>query len=97
MWPMSLLFIKTSQVKQYLYQNYFSGVFDALHQRFLAISGPGLKPCFIVIKLIFDHLYTKPKKKRRYRIFHFNVFFQKRIKIRKLETKLIENVIFAIF
>ena len=30
-----LLFIRTSQVKQYTYQNDFSGVFDALHQSFL--------------------------------------------------------------
>ena len=30
-----LLFIKTSLVKQYSYQNDFSGVFDALHQSFL--------------------------------------------------------------
>ena len=32
MWPMGLLFLKTSPVKQYSYEKYFSGVFDALHQ-----------------------------------------------------------------
>ena len=32
---MGLLFIKTLPVKQYSYQNDFSGVFDALHQNFL--------------------------------------------------------------
>ena len=42
-------------------------------------------------------IHTLSKKKRRYRIVHVNVFFQKTIKIRKLETELIENVIFAIF
>ena len=40
MWPMGLLFIKTSLVKQYSYQNDLSGVFDALHQSFLVISVP---------------------------------------------------------
>ena len=34
-WPMGLLFLKTSPVKQYSYENDFSGVFDALHQSFL--------------------------------------------------------------
>ena len=34
-WHMGLLFIKTFPVKQYLYQNDFSGVYDALHQSFL--------------------------------------------------------------
>ena len=34
---MGLLFIKTSPVKQYLYENDFSGVFDALHQSFLVV------------------------------------------------------------
>ena len=37
-WPMGLLFLKTSPVKQYSYKNDFSGVFDALHQSFLVIS-----------------------------------------------------------
>ena len=32
MWPMGLLFTKTSAVKQYSYENDFSSVFDALHQ-----------------------------------------------------------------
>ena len=32
---MGLLFLKTSPVKQYSYENDCSGVFDALHQRFL--------------------------------------------------------------
>ena len=32
---MGLLFIKTSPVKQYSYENEFSGLFDALHQSFL--------------------------------------------------------------
>ena len=36
-WPMGLLFIKTSPVKQYSYQNDFSGVFDALHQSFFVV------------------------------------------------------------
>ena len=36
-WPMGLLFIKTSAVKQYAYQNDFSGVFDAFHQSFLVL------------------------------------------------------------
>ena len=31
-WPMGLLFLKTSPVKHYSYENDFSGVFDALHQ-----------------------------------------------------------------
>ena len=35
MWPMGLLFLKTSSVKQYSYENDFSGVSDALHQSFL--------------------------------------------------------------
>ena len=38
MWPMGLLFLKTSPVKQYSYEKDFSGVFDALHQSFLAFS-----------------------------------------------------------
>ena len=32
---MGLLFLKTSPVKKYSYENDFSGVFDALHQTFL--------------------------------------------------------------
>ena len=40
----------------------------------------------------------KKKKKRRYWNFHFNiVFIKKRIKIRKLETILIENLTFCHF
>ena len=35
MWTMGLLFLKTFPVKQYPYENDFSGVFDALHQSFL--------------------------------------------------------------
>ena len=35
MWPMGLLFLKTSPVKQYAYENDISGVSDALHQSFL--------------------------------------------------------------
>ena len=38
MWPMGLLFLKTSPVKQYSYENDFTGVFDALHQSFLVMS-----------------------------------------------------------
>ena len=38
---MGLLFLKTSPVKQYSYENGFSGVFDALHQSFLVITDPG--------------------------------------------------------
>ena len=34
-WPMGLLFLKTFPVKQYSFENDFSGVFDALHQSFL--------------------------------------------------------------
>ena len=37
MWPMGLLFLKTSPVKQYSHENDFSGVFDALHQSFLVV------------------------------------------------------------
>ena len=37
MWPMDLLFFKTSPVKQYSYENDFSSVFDALHQSFLVM------------------------------------------------------------
>ena len=37
-WPMGLLFIKVSPVKQYSYQMRFSGVFDALHQCFLVVD-----------------------------------------------------------
>ena len=37
MWPMGLVFLKTSPVKQYSYENDFSGVFDALHQSFLVL------------------------------------------------------------
>ena len=37
MWPMSLLFIKTTTVKQSSYENDFSGVFDALLQIFLCL------------------------------------------------------------
>ena len=37
MWPMGLLFIKTSPVKQYSSENDFSGVFDAWHQNFLGV------------------------------------------------------------
>ena len=36
-WPMGLLFINSSSVKQYSYENNFSGVFDALHQNVLVI------------------------------------------------------------
>ena len=32
---MGLLFLKTSPLKQYSYENYFSGIFDALQQSFL--------------------------------------------------------------
>ena len=35
MWPMGLLFLKTSPVKQYSDENDLSGVFDALRQSFL--------------------------------------------------------------
>ena len=46
---------------------------------------------YIMKKIV--ELYTRQKRKRRYRIFHFNfVFLQTRIKNRKLETELIENV-----
>ena len=40
-------------------------------------------------------LYIRRKKKHLYRIFHFSnvVFFQKLIKIRKLQTELIENAV----
>ena len=46
-WPMGLLFIKASPVKQYSYQNDFSGIFDALNQSFLVFSciGPPLFGC----------------------------------------------------
>ena len=37
MWPMGLLFLKSSPVKQYSYENDLSGVFDALHQSFLVL------------------------------------------------------------
>ena len=37
MWPMGLLFLNTSQVKQYSYEDDFSGVVDALHQSFLVL------------------------------------------------------------
>ena len=40
-WPMGLLFLETSPVKQYSYENDFSGVFDALHQSFLVPSCTG--------------------------------------------------------
>ena len=40
MWPMALLFTNTSPVKQYSYENDFSGVFDALHQSFLVCICP---------------------------------------------------------
>ena len=36
MWA-SVLFLRTSPVKQYSYENDFSGVFDALHQSFLVV------------------------------------------------------------
>ena len=32
------MFLKTSPVKQYSYENDFSGVFDALHQSFLVLN-----------------------------------------------------------
>ena len=35
--PMGLLFLQTSLVKKYSYENDFSGVFDTLHQSFLVI------------------------------------------------------------
>ena len=35
MWPMGLLFLKTSPVKQCLHENDFSGVFDAFKVVFL--------------------------------------------------------------
>ena len=38
MWSMGLLFIKTSPVKQYSYENDLSGVFNALHQSFLVLN-----------------------------------------------------------
>ena len=34
---MGLLFLKTSPVKQYSYENDFSGVFDAMHLSFLVV------------------------------------------------------------
>ena len=37
MWPVDLLFIQTSPVKQYSYENDFVGVFGALHQSFLVL------------------------------------------------------------
>ena len=51
MWPMDLFFIKTAPVKQYSYENDFSGVFDALHQSFLVLSlylfsGKQLSSCY---------------------------------------------------
>ena len=40
-WAMGLLFLKTSPVKQYLRENDFSGVFDAVRQSFLVPFCPG--------------------------------------------------------
>ena len=37
MWPIGLLFLKTSPVKQFSYANDFCGIFDALDQIFLVI------------------------------------------------------------
>ena len=37
MWPMGRLFIKTSPIKQFSYENDFSGVSDALGQSFLVL------------------------------------------------------------
>ena len=53
MWPMGLLFLKTSPVKQYSYENDFkcSGVFDALHQSFLVVTYEACR--FIHMKIIF--------------------------------------------
>ena len=48
---MSLLFLKTSPVKQYSYENDFSGVFDALHQSFLVIDCCCVKRVLKVSKL----------------------------------------------
>ena len=50
MWPMGLLFLKTSPVKQDSYENDFSGVFDALHQSFLV--------CFCNSALCFPVLFA---------------------------------------
>ena len=38
---MGLLFLKTYPVKQYSYENDFSGAFDALHQSFLGVFFDG--------------------------------------------------------
>ena len=43
-WPIGLMFLKTYSVKQYSYQNNFSGVFDALHQSFIVLYMYQAKP-----------------------------------------------------
>ena len=37
MWPMGLLFLKTCPVKQYSYENDFSGVFESVLVIFVAM------------------------------------------------------------
>ena len=50
-WPMDLLFIKTPPIKQYSYQNDFSGVFDALRQSFLVHICVGVCSAFFTIRI----------------------------------------------
>ena len=60
MWPMGLLFSKRP-VKQYSYENDFSGVVDALHQSFLVSL---LDDCNLVQMVTPSTRYKKKKKKK---------------------------------
>ena len=53
---MGLLFLKTSSVKQFSYENDFSGVLDALHQ------------CFLVYFCIMNYIGTKGEVCRQLKI-----------------------------
>ena len=55
MWPMGLLFFRTSPVKQYSYENDFSGVFDALHQSFRVIISEWSRGWDVVFILLLGY------------------------------------------
>ena len=55
-WAFVHQIIKTSPVKQYSYENDFSGVFDALHQSFLVLNCTnGRKLTIRALKTVKNH------------------------------------------
>ena len=59
-WPLGLLFIKTSPVKQYSYEKDFSGVFDAVHQSFLVMICIYELDLHIMYFTHMSHIMRKP-------------------------------------